>query len=131
MQAATGPAGASGATGPSGPQGPAGESAIKLIALLGLDQVKARAGKRVKVRLGATSPGDATLDVLKGSKVAASVKKSLSAAGRDTITWNGRGLARAARKPKPLKPGKYTLRLTVLGSDGQKATDTAQLKLTK
>lgn len=131
VQADAGPTGPAGPSGPTGPAGPAGEPATKLIALLGLDVLTAKAGSRVKVRLGVTAPGEATLDVLKGSKVVATVKKSLSKAGRDTISWNGRAAARAAAKPKPLKPGKYTLRLTVLGNDGQKATDSAQLKLTK
>ena len=126
-----GPPGANGAPGPVGPQGPAGQPAIKLLALLGADSVSAKRGRRVSVRVAVSAPGAATLDVLKGSKVVATTKKSLAKAGRTAITWNGKGVAAKGKKAAPLAAGSYTLRLTVVGKDKQKATDSARLKIAR
>jgi hypothetical protein len=74
----------------------------------------------VRVPYVATDRGTATLEVLRGRTRVARVR-GRTRAGRNAIAWNGRVGRRAA------KPARYTLRLRLIGSDGQTAGDTARL----
>ena len=83
-------------------------------------KLKARAGKRVSVAYLSTGTGAATLEALKGRKRVARVTAAAKA-GRNAIAWNGKdGRTKA-------KPGRYALKLSVTGGDGQTATDGASV----
>jgi hypothetical protein len=79
----------------------------------------------VSFRVASTAPGAGTLEVLKGRKVLARVRKTVSKAGRTSVVWNGKA------DKKPPAAGNYTVRFTVKATDGQSATDSARLKLTR
>jgi hypothetical protein len=130
----SGPAGPTGPSGPAGAQGPAGlpgangargdqgEPAIKLLIAVINPKLKAKAGKRVSLGYLSTAAGSTTLEVLKGRKAIARVT-STARTGRNKIAWNGK------QGRKKAKPGRYTLRLTATGGDGQVATDTGRVTL--
>jgi flagellar hook assembly protein FlgD len=59
----------------------------------------------------------------RGGKVVATVKGA-AATGRNSLRWNGR-----LRGGKRAPAGSYTLKLTAVGADGQKASKTARLTL--
>jgi Bacterial Ig domain/Collagen triple helix repeat (20 copies) len=110
-----------GSQGPAGPAGPAGQPAIKLLVLLGADRFTARSGKRTSFAFAASAAADATLLVKKGSRTVATLRRSLTRAGKASLAWNGKvGRAKAP-------PGNYTLVLDVTGRDRQRATDSARL----
>jgi hypothetical protein len=87
-------------------------------------KLRARTGKRVSVDYLSTAPGSATLEVFKGKTRVARVTGTAKL-GRNKITWNGN------RAGKKAKPGRYTLRLSVTGGDGQAATDAATVTVTR
>jgi hypothetical protein len=111
-----------GPQGPAGPAGPQGEPAFKLLLALPSASLKARAGRAVKLSYLSTADATSTLEVRKGRRVIATIKRA-ARSGRNTIAWNGKSGRRAARR------GKYTLRLTAASPDGQSATSTARLTL--
>jgi DNA-binding beta-propeller fold protein YncE len=137
--AVAGPAGAAGPAGPAGPPGPgslpAGSAglpgaatrvtAARLAALLGNDVFTARAGRRHAFRLACTAACAATLVIRRGRRTLVTLRRRLDAAGRSAIAWNGR------RAGRTLGAGTYALTLTAVGTDGQRATDTARLRLTR
>jgi DNA-binding beta-propeller fold protein YncE len=84
----------------------------KLAVSLSSHSVKAKRGKAFSVTYVSTAPGSATLDVLKSGRRVLSMKGS--AAKRFKVT-------------KKLAKGRYALKLTVLGADGQTASDSAKL----
>jgi hypothetical protein len=77
----------------------------------------------VKVAYRTTADATSTLSVLRGGKVVAAVKGAASI-GRNTLAWNGR-----LRGGKRAPAGAYRLKLTAVGADGQKASNTARLTL--
>jgi hypothetical protein len=85
-------------------------------------RLTARAGKRVALRYAATAAGRATLEVRRGSKRVATVRKDAQAGG-NKITWNGKVRRKAVRA------GRYELMLRVTGPDGQSDTQTARLRV--
>jgi hypothetical protein len=127
---ATGPAGPGGPPGPAGPagtnglRGDQGEPALKLLAAVVNPKLRARTGKRVSVDYLSTAPGSAALEVFKGKTRVARVTGSAKL-GRNKIAWNGK------RGRKKAKPGRYTLRLSVTGGDGQAASDAATVTVTR
>ena len=117
-----GPEGPGGANGLPGTNGPRGEPAIRLLVAVVNTKLRARAGKRVRVDYLSTAAGSSTLEVLKGRKRVARIT-STAKVGRNRIAWNGK------QGRKKAKAGKYTLRLTATGGDGQVATDTGTVTL--
>jgi hypothetical protein len=118
-------AGSTGPAGPQGPQGvpgPQGEPAIKLLLAASQSSLALKAGKQVTLSYAATAVAKSTLTITKGAKKIATVTGS-SRAGSNTIRWNGKAGKKAAAA------GAYTLTLSALGTDGQKATTTVSLKL--
>ena len=107
------------AAGPAGAQGAKGDPAIKLLVAAASDSLTAKAGAKVALRFAATADGTSTLTVKLGKDLVATVHAKAHA-GKNTITWNGRSAKR----------GSYKLALSVVGADGQRAADTATLKLT-
>lgn len=130
LQGPTGPAGANGQAGagttgpqgPAGPAGPAGQQTTIVRVLVGLisNSVTAKSGAKVKFRYLTTGPATVTFEIRKGSKVLASVKQNATAAGRRTLSWNGKA------GTKVLAAGSYTTRITITGEGG---TDTDAGKL--
>ena len=119
-----GPQGEQGSPGPQGPQGPQGQPATRdLLAIaFGLDKLSARQGSRVTLRYAATLGGNAALEVLKGTRRVATARAT-ARPGRNLIRWSGKVRGKRAAA------GRYTLRLTVVSGDGQRATDRARLTL--
>jgi hypothetical protein len=139
-----GPVGTQGQTGPEGPAGPqgpaglsggtnAGNRAAPLFLALAQSRLSTPTGKRVAMPYVATAPGGVVLEVRKGRRTVARVNGSAKA-GRNTLSVPGK-VARAIRgagsKPKALAAGRYTLRLTLRGTDAQTATDSARLTVTR
>lgn len=118
-----GATGAQGPTGATGPQGSAGAPAFKLNVALIRPAMTATAGRGVKLAYRTTADAMSTLSVVRGGKVVATVKGAASI-GRNTLSWNGR-----LRGGKRAPAGAYKLKLTAVGSDGQKASKTARLTL--
>jgi hypothetical protein len=114
-----GPQGAAGPTGPAGAPGATGPLALQV--LLASEQLKAKAGRSVKLRLVTTAAATGRLTVTRAGKVVARVSKKL-AAGANTVTWNGKVGTRKARA------GRYRLILSAAGA-GQRATAEAALRL--
>jgi hypothetical protein len=116
--ASQGPPAATGAGGPA-----ATETVVtRLLVAVINPKLKGRSGKRVTVNYLSTAVGTSTLEVLKGRKRVARVT-SKAKVGRNKIAWNGKqGRKKATR-------GRYTLRLTATGGDGQVATDTGTVTL--
>ncbi len=106
-----GPAGTPGAQGPAGPQGPSAPLALALAS----KQLRARAGKAVKLSFATTLPGKATLTVKPGGPT---LTRTLKAAGTGTLTLKLR------------KPGSYKLRLGFRAGDGQTRSANATLVVT-
>ena len=126
---AQGPAGSPGPAGPQGPAGPAGGGGAALFAALAQSRLVAVTGKRLSVLYVTTGAGDVVLEVLRGRRTAGRLT-GRARAGRNTLTVPARvrPAARSAQsRTKPLAPGRYTLRLTLRGADGQTASDTARL----
>jgi DNA-binding beta-propeller fold protein YncE len=113
------------ATGPPGPPGPPGASVIELLVALAATQgQKFTAGKQVSLTYVSTAAGSATLTITRNSEKVAEINGP-TAKGENTIAWDGKADGKKA------KPGAYTAELTVSSSDGQQATDSAQLQLKK
>jgi len=96
----------------------------KLLLAVVKPKLKGRSGKRVTLSYLSTGTGSVTLEVLKGRTRVARVTGSAKI-GRNKIAWNGK---RGRRKASP---GRYTLRLTVTGGDGQVATDRGSVTVTR
>lgn len=125
-----GPQGEAGAAGPAGPAGSPGnpgapgEPALKLLLAASQPSLAFKAGKQVTFSYASTAAAKSTLTILKGTKAIATVTAA-SKAGANTIRWNGKaGKKKAAA-------GTYRLTLSAVGADGQKATTTVALKLTR
>jgi hypothetical protein len=124
-----GPAGSQGAVGPQGSQGPAGPQgppAFKLLTILGADVFSGRTGRKITFVMATSAPGLATLEIRKGKTKVTTVSKQLGRAGKAKLTFSGK-----LPRSRKLAAGTYNLRLTVAASDGQKATDTARLKVAR
>jgi VCBS repeat protein/FG-GAP repeat protein len=105
---------------PAGPRGPSGSTAVRplLVAAFATDRVKARAGKRIRLRYVSTMAGVVTLELRRGTRVVRRIGETVSA-GRNTL---------ALRAPR--KRGRYTLALTVTAG-GQTVTDSARLTVAR
>jgi len=113
------------ATGSEGPQGPPGAPALELLIAIAADQgQKFISGKPVSLTYLSTVAGQATLKVKRNGEQVAQVTGS-AAAGENHISWDGKANGKAA------KPGTYTAELTVSSSDGQQATDSADIQVKK
>ena len=101
----------------------------KLLLAVIQPKFEVRQGRKVKVPYLVTRDASVTLDVRRGGKVVEQVKRARAAAnartGRNTITWNGK------IKGKTPKAAKYTLVLKATAADGQTASDTATVRVTK
>jgi len=86
-------------------------------------RLAARTGRRFSVPFVATDRANAVLEIRKGRKVLARVR-ARAKSGRNSLRVGARPASR-----KALKGGSYTLRLALTGADGQKATDTARLRV--
>jgi DNA-binding beta-propeller fold protein YncE len=113
-----------GASGNSGP--PATD---RLLALLSRDRYRVRSGRLLRVRFAVSAPGRVRLELRKRSRRLATKRLSMRHAGIGRLRLYARrkGLRRARR----LAPGRYQLRLAVTGADGQRALDTARLRITR
>jgi DNA-binding beta-propeller fold protein YncE len=120
----SGPAGPPGATGPPGPPGPTTE---RLLALLGADRYRVRSGRALRVRFAVSAAGRVELELRKRSRRLATKRLSLRRAGVGLLKLYAR--SRASRRGRRLAPGTYLLRLTVTGEDGQRASDSARLRI--
>jgi DNA-binding beta-propeller fold protein YncE len=118
-----GPVGPAGPQGATGPQGPPGEPAIKLLALFASDRFAAKADTTLRVRYRTSAPAQAVIAVKKGTRTVSQATGSATGAGVDVLPVR-LGIGRGS-----LAPGNYTLSLTVVGADGQKAEDSARLKV--
>lgn len=98
----------------------------KLLALLASAALRVRRGAAVRVALAASAPGTARLEVRQGRRLRATAAKRITRAGRTTITFTGR-----VRGAPRLAAGRYTVRLTITGTDQQIATDTARLTVAR
>lgn len=118
--------GASGNPGP--PVGPGPPGTDRLLALLSRDRYRVRSGRLLRVRFAVSAPGRVRLELRKRSRRLATKRLSMSQAGVGRLRLYARrkGLRRARR----LDPGRYQLRLAVTGADGQRAVDTARLRIT-
>lgn len=119
----TGDGGGGGSTTPTDSSGGGAEQPLpKLLVALIRSKLKTDAGEKVKVPFLATADGDATLDVLRrGNRVVRIERDAI--AGENRITWSGKV------KSRPASPGRYSLELTVRGTDGQTASDEGSLKI--
>jgi hypothetical protein len=74
------------------------------------------------------------IEVLRGRQRLAALS-STARPGRNTVRLPGRlpasGRVAQRQRSRPLAPGRYSLRLTVTSADGQTATDTAPLTVTR
>ena len=111
--------------GASGNPGPPGTD--RLLALLSRDRYRVRSGRLLRVRFAVSAPGRVRLELRKRSRRLATKRLSMSQAGVGRLRLYARrkGLRRARR----LDPGRYQLRLAVTGADGQRAVDTARLRI--
>jgi hypothetical protein len=125
-----GPVGATGATGPAGPAGPAGPkgatgpAAYKLLVLLPKKRISVRSGQGLALPFLSTAPATATLEIRRGKKLVASVRKRAKL-GSNTIVWSGKA------HRKVVGPGRYGLTLKTVGADGQTGSASASLRLTR
>jgi hypothetical protein len=119
-----GPAGPVGPAGPAGATGAPGPLAYKLLVVLPKKAFSVRSGQGLSLPYVSTAAAAATLEVRKGTKVIASVKKRAKL-GSNTIVWTGRWGKTFAR------PGSYRITLKTVGADGQTGSASASLKLTK
>jgi len=118
-----GPAGATGtggSTGLQGPPGPPGEPATRLLVGLLSERQAVRAGATVRFRYLATAAGHATIDVRRGSKRVARLERR-AVEGHNRMSWRTRVQGR------PLAAGRYTVRVTLAGADGQRSVDAGLL----
>jgi Tol biopolymer transport system component len=122
-----------GPQGPQGPSGPASADRTPLFAAFGQSRLRSTAGKRLALPYLTTAPGEAVLEVLRGRRAVARIN-GRARAGRNTLSLPARvrpAARSAGARAKALAPGNYTLRLTIRGADGQSATDSARLTLTR
>lgn len=102
-------------------QGPPGPAAFKLVIATAQGRLGATVGRRVTVAYASTLRASVRLDVLKGRKRIASVRRRARVGG-NTISWNGR------RRGKSVQPGRYRLRLTARNGT-QTATAAVRLRI--
>lgn len=115
---ATGPPGAQGPTGPQGPtgqQGPAGSPPTLLKSVLAQDLLIAKRGRKFNVSYVITGAATVLIEVRKGKRIVARVSQGVGAAGRRIATLRVK------------RAGRYTLRLTSIGADGQTSVDSVRL----
>ncbi|HEX6583743.1 MAG TPA: Ig-like domain-containing protein, partial [Thermoleophilaceae bacterium] len=120
---APGPPGAPGAVGPPGPV------SERLLALLADDRFRVRSGRSLRVRFAVSAAAGVQLDLRKGSRRLATAERSLRSAGVGVLKLYAR--RSGSRRGRRLAPGNYLLRLTGTGADGQRATDSARLRITR
>lgn len=112
--------------GPAGAPGAAGANGVGAMAIaVASPKLRARAGSRVVVRYGLSSPATSTVLLKRGGKVVAKVAKVKGKAGANAF-----GLV-TKLKGAPLKPGAYTLTIAAVRADGVTATTTLSLKLVR
>jgi len=124
--------GASGAAGPPGTPGPAGlpgPVTERLLALLAADRYRVRSGRPLRVRFAASAAGRIQLELRKGARRLATKRRSLRRAGDGVLEVYARRTG--SRRGRRLAPGTYVLRLTMTGRDGQRAIDSARLRITR
>ena len=126
--APTGPA-APAEPGPTGPSGPSGPVTERLLALFAADSYRVRTGRLLRMRFAVSAPGRVRVELLRRSRLLARKETSLRQAGSRVLKLYAR--RRGSRRGKRLAPGTYRLRLTVTGNDGQRAVDTARLRITR
>jgi DNA-binding beta-propeller fold protein YncE len=113
--------------GTSGTAAPAGPVAQRLLALLASDRYRVRSGRVLRVRFAVSGAGRIKLELRKRSRSLARKRTSMRSAGVRTVKLYAR--RKGSRRGRRLAPGKYVLRLTVTGDDGQSAIDTARLRV--
>jgi hypothetical protein len=117
-----GPTGAAGPTGPAGPTGLRGQSAIKLFIVWTNPRVTTRVGRALRLSYVSTGAATVTLRVLRGNKVVFT-QDVRAKTGRNSITLSGKVPIGTA--------GLYRLALTARSADGQRATASARLRVTR
>lgn len=95
----------------------------RVVALFALDSLSARSGKSLRIRFAASEAGAATVEIRKGRRSLVRLNKTLRSAVPSSVRFRGK------IRGKKLKPGRYTVVLTVTTSDGRKATDTVRLRI--
>jgi hypothetical protein len=101
--------------------------------VLSQSRLRSRTGKRLALPYLTTAPGDAVLEVLRGRRAVGRVT-GRARAGRNTLSLPARvrpAARSAGARARALAPGRYTVRLTIRGADGQTASDSARLTVTR
>jgi DNA-binding beta-propeller fold protein YncE len=111
------------------PGGPGEPATDRLLALLSLDRYRVRSGRLLRVRFAVSAPGGVRLELRKRSRRLATKRLSMRRAGVGRLSLYAR--RKGLRRARPLTPGRYQLRLAVTGADGQRAVDTARLRITR
>jgi hypothetical protein len=101
-----------------------GEPGVELLVTASAPRVVAKAGSRVSLRYLSTAAAATTLRVSRAGKRVATIHAT-ARSGANRISWRSRIARKVARA------GVYRLTLRVIGTDGQTATTTARLKLTR
>ncbi len=99
--------------------------------MLAADRLNGTSGRKLKIAFATSAGGSAEIELKKGNRVLISRQLNFSGDGEHKTslklaTKSSRG---GKGKAKPLKPGNYTIVLTVTGTDGQTAKDSARLRV--
>jgi DNA-binding beta-propeller fold protein YncE len=124
-----GTSGAPGPLGAPGPPGPPGPVTERLLVLLADDRYRVRSGRSLRIGFAVSTAGRVQLELRKGSRRLATKRRSPRKGGVGVFKLYAR--RKGSVRGRPLAPGAYLLRLTVRGSDGQQASDSARLRITR
>jgi hypothetical protein len=90
---------------------------------------RVRSGRLLRVRFAVSAGGRVQLALRKGTRRLARKGRAMRGGGVGVFRLYAR--SRGLRRGRPLAPGIYRLRLTATGDDGQRATDSARLRITR
>jgi hypothetical protein len=93
------------------------------------DRYRVRSGRLLRVRFAVSAGGRVQLALRKGRRRLAAKRRSMQKAGVGLFRLYAR--SKGSRRGRPLAPGIYRLRLTVTAGDGQRAIDSARLRITR
>ena len=122
-QGQTGPQGPAGQPGQNGQPGAPGQPFTRLFVFIAQARLSAVQGRRITVPYIANARATIALEIRRGRRVVARLS-GRSRVGRNTLSVSPRAFGR--RLPAP---GTYTLILSAVSADGQRASDRASLSL--